>query len=543
MALAATTIWEVQTGGSDANNGGAFDPGQTAGMFTDGAATVATSAAPVFTSASYNFVAGDVSAWLYIASGTNWIAGWYKIASVAANAATLTATAGAAVLSTRTPTTVTGCATTASPTGATWSIDYSQQAGAEFTYTDITSTGVGLTATSAAHPFGKQQVGNSLVITGGTNFLTGRYVLASVSGVTGTFIGPTNLHNAAGTNNNGAGGMGGALVTLGTPNGIMVSGNCCYVAAGTYVITVGITLTAGATSLNKRWYGYTTVRGDSGKATIQLSGSTITMITMSNANTTFQNFILDANAQTASICLSISSSTSYANNIKCSNFRGAQAVVVTGGASASNIWATGGSSAVTQAFIVNSASSVLLYCIANGNAHRGFTAGAACAFIGCIAANNSGASTDGFVSATSSNFRMVNCIAYGNARDGIRVSVGLLDGATLINNISYLNSGIDINETGTAVTDGQLYFDYNAYATKTGVPSGVHDVVLTADPFINAPSLNFALNTVAGGGAALRGVGFPGVFVDGGSTGYEDLCLIQHHDPFFHTGMAGGFPA
>ena len=35
MALSASTIWEVETGGSDTANGGAFDPSQTAGMFTD----------------------------------------------------------------------------------------------------------------------------------------------------------------------------------------------------------------------------------------------------------------------------------------------------------------------------------------------------------------------------------------------------------------------------------------------------------------------------------------------------------------------------
>jgi len=33
MALAATTQWEVRNGGSDTANSGAFDPGQTAGMF------------------------------------------------------------------------------------------------------------------------------------------------------------------------------------------------------------------------------------------------------------------------------------------------------------------------------------------------------------------------------------------------------------------------------------------------------------------------------------------------------------------------------
>ena len=97
MALSAFTIAEVETGGSDSANAGLFDPSQVAGGgFTDGAATVATSAAPVFTSASYNFVAGNVGAWLFIASGTAWIPGWYKIASVASNAATLGAGIGTA---------------------------------------------------------------------------------------------------------------------------------------------------------------------------------------------------------------------------------------------------------------------------------------------------------------------------------------------------------------------------------------------------------------------------------------------------------------
>src|SRR6185503_9870086 len=93
------TIFEVRAAGSDTANGGFFDPGQTAGMNTDGAATSATGNSPVFSSASYNFVAGDVGAWVYIALGTNWTPGWYQIASVASNVATLTATIGTAYLS------------------------------------------------------------------------------------------------------------------------------------------------------------------------------------------------------------------------------------------------------------------------------------------------------------------------------------------------------------------------------------------------------------------------------------------------------------
>src|SRR6185369_1439300 len=85
----------VRTDGSDTLSGGWFDP-SLATYATDGAATSATSGSPVFSSASYNFQARDVDAFLYLKSGTNAIPGYYRIASVAANSATLVATAGSA---------------------------------------------------------------------------------------------------------------------------------------------------------------------------------------------------------------------------------------------------------------------------------------------------------------------------------------------------------------------------------------------------------------------------------------------------------------
>ena len=67
MALSASTTWEVRTTGGSGNGGG-FNVGNT-GMAADLAATVATGTAPVVTSASYSFVAGDAGA-LFIKSGT-----------------------------------------------------------------------------------------------------------------------------------------------------------------------------------------------------------------------------------------------------------------------------------------------------------------------------------------------------------------------------------------------------------------------------------------------------------------------------------------
>lgn len=115
MAISPNTVWEVRGGGND-NNGGGFNfknatPGtdfsqQNANQytFTDLAATVATSAAPVITSASHNFVAADCGNMIHITAGTNWTPGWYEIVSVSANAATLDR----------------ACASAASPTAGTF---------------------------------------------------------------------------------------------------------------------------------------------------------------------------------------------------------------------------------------------------------------------------------------------------------------------------------------------------------------------------------------------------------------------------------------
>src|SRR6185369_16734786 len=150
MAVTAATILECAATGSDGNagsdnNAGAFDPAtNVANMLTDLAATVATGNSPVVTSASYNFVAGDVGSWLFISSGTNWTPGWYKIASVGSNAATLSAAIGAAILyATGGPfglNTAAGCATTASPTSGTGSVDYSQAGTPAVSNTNLASS-------------------------------------------------------------------------------------------------------------------------------------------------------------------------------------------------------------------------------------------------------------------------------------------------------------------------------------------------------------------------------------------------------------------
>lgn len=528
MALAGTTIWEVETGGSDTVNGGAFDPGQTLGMLADGAATSATGTAPVFSSASYNFVAGDAGAWLYVASGTNWIPGWYKIASVAANAATLNGTIGQAVLKGFSLSTVAGCATVASPTGATWAIDYSQQSAAQFAYTDLASVGSGLLVSSVAKPFGKQQVGNSLVITGGTNFNTGRYVIASVSvGLVATVVGPTNITSAAGVN--GTGGQGGALASTGQAAAGFVNSNVMFIKAGTYTVTSASTnVAAGCVSLAStamRMEGYGSVRTDMGTPPlIQASGiSTFALIALAG-NGIVQNLTLDGAALTSSRGLNCTGGT-FLFCYKIAALNCTNNGFLTNSVQTFTLLCRATGCSTQPAFVVQHA----FACEAYSNTVTGFAPGNSSVLSRCLAYNNSGASTDGFGPTAQTN--LDNCSAYGNGRDGFRAAAS---GVAMLNCLSEANTGIGFNAAGfsTRLVNCAAFNNTggNTSLTTTSADLNLGFITGTASFFVNPGSGNLALNNTAGGGAAVRAAGIPGTFLSGTTTGYLDLGAAQHQD-------------
>lgn len=212
MALSASTVFQIQSTATASNvNSGGFNPANT-NMLTDGAATSANGNSPVFSSASYNFVAGDVGHWVYIKSGTSWTPGWYQVASVAANAATLSAAIGQGIQVNNNlygTNTVAGAATVASPTGATWTMDYSQTDASPFTATDL--TGATTTCTSASAPFGLQMAGNLIHLnTTGTGGTVGWYEIVSISVVTAT------LDRSAGTTFSGVTFHTGGALSLGS---------------------------------------------------------------------------------------------------------------------------------------------------------------------------------------------------------------------------------------------------------------------------------------------------------------------------------------
>ena len=274
MALASTSILECNPSATANNvNGGWFNYAN-ANFITNYAATLANTAAPVITSATYTFVAGDVNAWVYVQSGVSWTPGFYKISAVASGAATLNATIGAAVQlvdGVWIPSTVVGCATIAAPTGGVVGIDYSRGTAAILADTDLACADgdvAGAVVTSALKPFGPNHIGNHMKVTAGTGYTVNWYELVNVVGVEAT------LDRAVGTDGAKTGGtfyLGGALSFVGTGAGATEdavteaceAGQIVYFKAGTYTLGSWLsTAKDGTQALPIKVIGYNSVRGD-----------------------------------------------------------------------------------------------------------------------------------------------------------------------------------------------------------------------------------------------------------------------------------------
>ena len=156
-------------------------------------------------------------------------------------------------------------------------------------------------------------------------------------------------------------------------------------------------------------------------------------------------------------------------------------------------------------------------------------------FIRCIAAKNkAGGTYNGFnLDAALSNTTMNGCVAYDNSGSGVALT-GTYESALMLNNILALNGGYGIT-FGTTQRNAAPVWNYNAFYSNTSgarnnVTAGANDVTLTGDPFTNGASGDFSLNNTAGAGAACRAAGYPGVFINGLTTGYIDLGAAQHQD-------------
>lgn len=555
MALTAFVHWRVTTDGAEINGGG-FDPSLTAGMLTDGAATSATGTAPVFTSATYTFVAGDVGAHLYIAAGTNWTPGWYPIASVAGGAATLTASIDATLNGARKANgnvlTANGCATTASPTGATFTIDYSAKTATPIAYTDLVST-ASTTVNSLLVGFTPVMVGNIIRLASATGTpvvdANGSRYLAIV-----TYTDANNVvvDKTSGTYTAGVAKVGGAHVyfksysnggsqsaILSTPllpgHTIDVKGagsedpsGVDYAAAGNAIFPIGSQTT-----------GLIYVKGYNGRPHVQRGAfgspallrcnyikflhmkfsaggalSVLMDVSTGSSGIDFEDCIFDQNGFDSTLSLQVNTfHRSWAKN--------------TGSTSAGTLAAVGiavhGGSATASKFSDIRGWGVSI--IGGQSVYN------------CIFTNNRLTTKGAITSANAEDVgsMIVNCTFDGNQGDGILLTTKTdCWFRSIFNNLFTNNVGYGLNANISESADPFFAHqpDYNAYYLNTAgarqnATAGAHDVTLTADPYTNRAGGVLTLNATAGGGAACKGAAMGPVDPGGSTVASPDTGALQ----------------
>jgi hypothetical protein len=407
--------------------------------------------------------------------------------------------------------------------------DFSQQNAAQYTFANLASTNANTaspTVTSASHNFVAADVGNIMQITAGPNWTAGFYQIVSVAANAAT------LDRACGSVasvSSGTFAVGGALATLTKLIGsALVAKNTAYIKAGTYTISSQLTLPDASFELvtPTTLTGYSTSRGDGGRPTIQTSsGSTSYVRDGSNTGWCIQNIIFDGNS-IADQALQCSGQMGKIKNCKFIGgttfglrVSGSYVLVLDCEATANT--------AVTGLHCDGAA--VLINCVSHDNNAIGIVTDVHGTALYCLSYNNTGAGHHGFVNNNAADAKFIGCLSYNNAGDGFNVTPN--GSLTTLNNVSYGNGGYGFNWASNEV---QQYFDFNAYGSNTSgnlhtVSAGTHDVALTASPFVNAPT-DFSPNNTAGGGAAIRSVGFPGTLLLGG-TGYNDIGPLRHQDP------------
>ncbi len=169
---------------------------------------------------------------------------------------------------------------------------------------------------------------------------------------------------------------------------------------------------------------------------------------------------------------------------------------------------------------------VSILCEAYANTITPFQITGACIF--CISRSNTGASTDGFTGgATGASY--ISCIAYGNGRDGFRVT----SSGSAVNCIAEANTGWGFTSSSIAFLVKCASYNNTLGANNlTGRGPSVGFIANTTGSFFNnAAGNDFSLNSTASQGALARAAGIPGVFPAASTTGYHDIGAAQHADP------------
>lgn len=409
--------------------------------------------------------------------------------------------------------------------------DYSQQDAAQLDIADMASATT-TTVSSALTPFTSAHVGNILNITGGGAYTTGRYQVVSVAaGVATLDRACTGIVDTGGT-----GKLGGAVKSPAIAAANVTAGNTVYVKSGTYSCSSSSNVADGrpAPAAKARWIGYNSSRGDlsglsglwsANMPSLKATSNSMTIFTSGANDASIENIEFDGDKANRSSTNGIT--TSGSTRLRTVNCR-VKNCAGTGFTNVNNWVAIFCESRdnTNHGFQIGG---VAVCCLARGNTFDGFRPNtSAVLYIGCASAGNT---LNGFGTSGGFPAHAKDCVAYGNSGDGFQAETGE---AIFVNCISYGNTGYGFNSSTAAggifatvmgcATGGNTAGDFNS----TNIPTAnkIGHVTLTGNPFANAGSYDFSLNSTSGAGAACKAVGI-GSFPSGASTGYPDIGAVQ----------------
>lgn len=424
--------------------------------------------------------------------------------------------------------------------------DFSAQDTPHVTFNGSTITAsngaAGATITLVGYVVATTDVGNILQVAGGTNFITGFYQILSVNVGAVTWTLDRNVTSAAGAAMTGA--MGGGFSTITQAQTATANGNTINIKAGTYTLTTGLTVPASDLS----YIGYQTAHNDGGtKPLITTATNSINIFTDVCAGCTgiiLNNLSLSSTAGTRGWGVTAISRNWPGLTILNSKLSGfSRGVYGDDGVDTFYIF---GCSIINTEITGAATTAIQATCSVDGsfihdNAGDGWTLSHAVSTVNGVTSvfTNTifSANKNGINAAAIGNDGVIQCtnsIFYNNTADGI-VAAGTFHSfeVNLVNNIFYLNAGFGLNissgsaQMGPGLNQSNAYGNNTSGATSNSVPVGPGAVTLTANPFTNAAGGDFSLNNTAGGGAAIKTLGFPGAIGGSASTGFVDIGAIQ----------------
>jgi hypothetical protein len=400
-------------------------------------------------------------------------------------------------------------------------VDYSQQDSPQANWTgDVTATTTIVNVTG--HTVSADDVGNHVQINTGT-------ATAGVYEITAADVGNNRwtLDRAAGAEaaTITAATMGGAFATPGKAGSVKVAGNTVWIKSGTYDLSssnnvAGGRLTDSGTALSTApsvWEGYGAARGDGGTPPLLRCGAnSVTAFTVTGAHVIVRNLRFgNAGAFTGCAgvnlsgshgrvinCLAESIATGFSSATSANKVRGSGATSCTTGFSGTGEFAGCKASGGTTGFSATTTGQVACrHCVASGCSGSGFSV----AGNGITVAQSTayGCGANGFLVGAFVGSVFDSCLAVGNAGRGF---AGGDESALLVSCAGFDNGDGDHNFPASAAADF---------------------VTLTADPFTDAAGGDFTLNSTAGGGAELKGAGWPSALPGLSGTSHLDIGAYQ----------------